>query len=142
MKFLGNKNKKKNKEEESAEEETSTFKEKKEPTVSESFGKIWECYSPRFQVTKYYRYGEMDTCEKFWEAFYESVERHTGKPLPTIASNRRDRAVEECEKKVMISKEEKKFQSAWEIMDREVAEKIWRKRYKDVMPDVDDERER
>lgn len=50
MKFLGNKNKKKNKEEESAEEETSTFKEKKEPTVSESFGKIWECYcSYRYQ---------------------------------------------------------------------------------------------
>ena len=39
--------------------------------------------APRFQLTRYYRYGEMDNCEEFWEDFYKSIENHTGKPLPT-----------------------------------------------------------
>ena len=42
--------------------------------------------APRFQLTRYYRYGEMDNCEEFWEDFYKSIENHTGKPLPTRRS--------------------------------------------------------
>ncbi|CAL6368965.1 unnamed protein product [Bathycoccus prasinos] len=60
--------------------------EQQQETVGLAFGKIWECYSPRFQLTRYYRYGEMDNCEEFWEDFYKSIENHTGKPLPTRRS--------------------------------------------------------
>merc|ERR1711990_698565 len=35
-----------------------------------SFGTVLlKITAPRFQLTRYYRYGEMDNCEEFWEDF-------------------------------------------------------------------------
>ena len=57
--------------------------------------------APRFQLTRYYRYGEMDNCEQFWEDFYKSIENHTGKPLPTrrSKSGSSENDIEDIEKK-------------------------------------------
>lgn len=57
--------------------------------------------APRFQLTRYYRYGEMDNCEEFWEDFYKSIENHTGKPLPTrrSKSGSSENDIEDIEKK-------------------------------------------
>ena len=56
-------------------------------SFSLSFGIVLlKITAPRFQLTRYYRYGEMDNCEEFWEDFYKSIENHTGKPLPTRRS--------------------------------------------------------
>ncbi|CAL6365509.1 unnamed protein product [Bathycoccus prasinos] len=101
--------KKKKEEEESNERRsvgntTSTTENHREQqqTVGTAFGKIWECYSPRFQLTRYYRYGEMDNCEQFWEDFYKSIENHTGKPLPTRTRSKSDGSsdIEDIEKKM------------------------------------------
>ena len=58
--------------------------------------------APRFQLTRYYRYGEMDNCEEFWEDFYKSIENHTGKPLPTRTRSKSDGSsdIEDIEKKM------------------------------------------
>ena len=56
-------------------------------SFSLSFGIVLlKITAPRFQLTRYYRYGEMDNCGEFWEDFYKSIENHTGKPLPTRRS--------------------------------------------------------
>ena len=78
----------------------------------------------------------MDTCEKFWEDFYRSVEAHSGKPIPGRSKNesKKEEAIRACETKVS-KRDARAFSNAWEILEPELARIRWEKRYGDIMPD-------
>ena len=83
----------------------------------------------------------MDTCEKFWEDFYRSVEAHSGKPIPGRRSknesssfSKKEEAIRACETKVS-KRDARAFSNAWEILEPELARIRWEKRYGDIMPD-------
>jgi len=82
----------------------------------------------------------MDTCEKFWEDFYRSVEAHSGKPIPgrrsknESSSSKKEEAIRACETKVS-KRDARAFSNASAILEPELARKRWKKKFGDIMPD-------
>ena len=116
--------------------------------------------APRFQLTKYYRYGEMDSCERFWDAFYAAMDRNNNTNTNTNGS--KTTAKEEGTARTTIratsdkvdpdgginapiigtwnwkrrrredERERNAFERAWEVVEPAVAKASWTRRYGDV----------
>ena len=107
-------------------------------------------------MTKYYRYGEMDSCERFWDAFYAAMDRNATTMTTTTTTNGSKTTTttpaaakeEEEEDKGGIvvgmwnwkrrredERERHAFERAWEVVDPAVAKASWTRRYGDVLFD-------
>jgi hypothetical protein len=125
--------------------------------------------APRFQLTKYYRYGEMDSCERFWDAFYAAMDRNATttpddgskeeKGRTTTATTTTTTTTRASDKDASDDKEDvgttswhwtrwrrrederdiRAFERAWEIVDPAVAKASWTRRYRDVFVFDDDD---
>ena len=110
-------------------------------------------------MTKYYRYGEMDSCERFWDAFYAAMDRNNN----TNTTNGSKTAAKEGTKTIRATtsdkvdaddgiapiggtwnwkrrrredeRERNAFERAWEVVDPAVAKASWTRRYEHVLFD-------
>ena len=110
-------------------------------------------------MTKYYRYGEMDSCERFWDAFYAAMDRNATTPIndgskeekgttATTTIRASDDASDDKDVGTMWhwkrwrrredEREIRAFERAWEIVDPAVAKASWTRRYGDVFLFDDD----
>ena len=107
-------------------------------------------------MTKYYRYGEMDSCERFWDAFYAAMDRNATTPNGSKeekgeTATTTNRASDDASDKEVGTwhwkrrrrredeREIRAFERAWEIVDPAVAKASWTRRYRDVFLFDDDD---
>ena len=98
-------------------------------------------------MTKYYRYGEMDSCERFWDAFYAAMDRNATTTTTTTTTTPAAAKEEEEDKGGIVvgmwnwkrrredERERHAFERAWEVVDPAVAKASWTRRYGDVLFD-------
>eukprot|EP00951_Prasinocladus_malaysianus_P026816 scaffold239011_cov39-Prasinocladus_malaysianus.AAC.3 len=100
-----------------AQQEISTSQEAPQEKCLKYFDALWFCYSPVHQMTEYYRYGVLDSCQGHWSDFMNCMARKTkfGNPAPPP-----------------------KETGIWQLRTPEEAAKVWRESFPaDVLPQQD-----
>ena len=92
-------------------------------TCGDAFNNAWQCYSPTFQMTRYYRYGELDSCEGRWDAIWACMDsrKRSGQGLSSKAP-------------VIADAKEERAKPYWNLMDPKEAGARWRKQFGDKVP--------
>jgi hypothetical protein len=114
--------------------------------------------APAFQLTRYYRYGELDTCEGRWAAIWACMDRSkryvpgsieggnistteslferaraTLTPL-SFSRHRRDGQGLSTKAPVHVPGAPERGKPYWTLMDPKEAGRLWRKQYGDKVP--------